>query len=303
MKLAATAFFSVMFVLAKSYGTYPAAQLVFFRSAFALVPLMIWLLLRGDFPRALYTSRFGGHLVRSVAGIGSLFCSFIAYSLLPLADATAIGYAAPLMIVVLAGLLLGERITVFRWGAVVVGFCGVLVMLSDHLTAGIVSDKGAIGAMVAFVGAMLVSIAMIQTRRLTMSEDTGAITFYFQATTTVAGVLVLVAAACWPSNWPLAVLIQPQAWVWPTLQDWGPLILIGICGGIGQIFMTQGYRFTDASILAVFDYSSLLFAIVLGFLIFGDVPSHVMLAGAAVVISAGLAVLWHERRRMGKKDG
>lgn len=306
LKLTATAFFSVMLALGKAYSTYPVAQLVFFRSAFALVPLMIWLLLRGDFPRALYTSRPGGHLVRSVAGIGSMFCMFASYALLPLADATAIGYAAPLMIVVLAGLLLGERITAFRWGAVFIGFCGVLVMLSDHLTgsigSGVMSDRGAIGAMIAFVGAMLVAIAMIQTRRLTMSEDTGAITFYFQATCTVAGALILFAAAHWPSSWLLAALIQPQAWVWPTLQDWGPLILIGFCGGIGQIFMTQGYRYTDASILAVFDYSSLLFAIVMGFFFFGDVPSEVVVGGAAVVICAGLAVLWQERR-MGKNAG
>lgn len=292
-----------MLALGKAYSTYPVAQIVFFRAAFALVPLMIWLLLRGDFPRALYTSRPGGHLLRSVAGIGSMFCMFASYALLPLADATAIGYAAPLMIVVLAGLLLGERITAFRWAAVLVGFCGVLVMLWDHLAGGIgpglASDRGAVGALIAFAGAMLVAVAMIQTRRLTMSEDTGAITFYFQATTTVAGVVTLIAAAYWPSHWPLATLIQPQAWIWPTAQDWGPLILIGFCGGIGQIFMTQGYRFADASILAVFDYSSLLFAIVIGLVFFGDAPSQLVLVGAAVVICAGVAVLWQERR-MGK---
>lgn len=296
LKLTATAFFSVMLGLGKAYSDYPVAQLVFFRSAFALVPLMVWLLMRGDFPRALYTSRLGGHLVRSFAGIGSMFCMFASYALLPLADATAIGYAAPLMIVVLAGIFLGERITLFRWAAILVGFAGVLVMLWDHLSAGISGDRGAVGAIIAFVGAMLVAVAMVQTRRLTMSEDTGAITFYFQFTTTVFGALVLIAAGFWGAEWPLATLVRPQAWIWPAPGDWLPLILIGFCGGIGQIFMTQGYRFADASILAVFDYSSLLFAIAIGVVFFGDVPSQIVLVGAAVVIAAGLAVLWQERR-------
>src|SRR5689334_23030379 len=103
--------FSVMLALGKAYSNYPTAQLVFFRSAFALVPLVIWLVMRGDFPRALYTKRPGGHLVRSLAGIGSMFCLFASYGLLPIADVTAIGYVAPLMIVPLAGIFLKEKIS------------------------------------------------------------------------------------------------------------------------------------------------------------------------------------------------
>ena len=195
----------MMLTLGKAYSMYPVAQIVFFRSAFALIPVLIWLLLRGDFPRALHTKRFGGHLFRSLAGVGSMFCIFTAYALLPLADATAIGYASPLMIVVLASVFLGERMTALRWGAVCVGFAGVLMMLWEHLGQGGGAQaadhpRSAAGAMFMLAAAFLIAIAMLQTRRLTKTEDTGAITFYFQSTTTVASGLVIVAAALWPGG-------------------------------------------------------------------------------------------------------
>ena len=293
----------MMLTLGKAYSMYPVAQIVFFRSAFALIPVLIWLLLRGDFPRALRTKRFGGHLFRSLAGVGSMFCIFTAYALLPLADATAIGYASPLMIVVLASVFLGEKMTALRWGAVCVGFIGVLLMLWEHLGQGGGAQaadhpRSAAGAMFMLAAAFLIAIAMLQTRRLTRTEDTGAITFYFQSTTTVASGLVIVAAALWPGSGALASLVQAQAWVAPAVADWAPLVAIGLLGGVGQILMTQGYRYADASVLATFDYSSLLFAVAIGFVIFGDVPTTAVLVGAVIVISAGLAVVWQESRRL-----
>jgi drug/metabolite transporter (DMT)-like permease len=303
MKLAATFFFALMLALGKAYSVYGVSEVVFFRSAFALIPVMIWLVMRGDFPRALRTSRFGGHMVRSVAGIGSMFCMFASYALLPLADATALGYAAPLMITLMAAYFLGETMTGLRWGAVAVGFAGVVVMLWEHLgsPAPDAPARSALGAGLALAGAFLVSIAMVQTRRLTKTEDTGAITFYFQSSTTIASGAVLAAAVFWPTNWPLASLMASQAWTTPSPMDWAPLIAIGLLGGIGQIFMTQGYRYADASILAVFDYSSLLFAIAIGYLAFSDVPTGQTLFGASIVICAGLAVVWQESR--GRRRG
>ncbi|MBX9757968.1 MAG: DMT family transporter [Beijerinckiaceae bacterium] len=289
----------MMLTLGKAYSAYPVAQIVFFRSAFALIPVLIWLLLRGDFPRALHTKRFGGHLFRSLAGVGSMFCIFTAYALLPLADATAIGYASPLMILVLASAFLGEKMTAVRWGAVIAGFAGVLMMLWEHLGAAHVGDhpRSAAGAAFMLAAAFLIAIAMLQTRRLTKTEDTGAITFYFQSTTTVASGLVIVAGALWPSGAPFAGLIQGQAWVAPEAAHWAPLVAIGLLGGVGQILMTQGYRYAEPSVLATFDYSSLLFAVAIGFVIFGDVPTTAVLVGAVIVISAGLAVVWQESRR------
>ncbi|MEN9708547.1 MAG: hypothetical protein RIQ68_955, partial [Pseudomonadota bacterium] len=254
-KIISTLLFSGMLALVKYYSAYPIAELVFFRSAFALVVLVIWLLMRGDFPRALYTKWLSGHLVRSVAGVGSMFLMFAAYGILPLADVTAIGYAAPLLIVVFAALLLREKVNAGRWAAVCVGFAGVLVMLWEHVGAGLHSAN-AIGALCAFGGAALVSVAMIQTRRLTRTEDTGAIVFYFQGTTTLASLLIIMLAEVWPVEWVLGPALHSQVWIWPEAAHWWPLICTGLLGGAGQIFMTQSYRFTDASIVACFDYTS-----------------------------------------------
>ncbi len=146
------------------------------------------------------------------------------------------------------------------------------------------------------MGAVLVAVAFIQIRRLTLTEDTGAIAFYFQATTTLAALAGLAAAVLWPSSAPFADVIHAQAWVWPKGYHWFPLVMIGVLGGAGQILMTQGFRYADASILAVFDYSSLVWAVLIGLVIFAEIPSAYVMAGASIVITAGLLVVMEENR-------
>lgn len=296
LKLAAVFLFTVMLALSKGYSHYPLTVIIFFRSFFALVVLVIWLAWRGAFPRALYTRRLPAHLVRSIAGIGSMFFIFAAYGLLPLADATAIGYAQPLMVALMAAIILRERITSLRIASIIAGFAGILVMLWEHLGAGALLTENTLGAFCALMGAFLVAVAFIQIRRLTQTEDTGAIAFYFQTTTTLAAVAGLIAAVLWPLDAPLATVMRSQAWVWPAGLDWVGLIAIGVLGGMGQILMTQGFRYADASILAVFDYSSLIWAVLIGLAVFGEIPSFYVMAGAAIVIAAGLAVVWEENR-------
>lgn len=299
LKLVAVFLFTLMLALSKGYGHYPLTVIIFFRSFFALVVLVIWLAWRGAFPRALYTRRLPAHLVRSVAGIGSMFFIFAAYGMLPFADATAIGYAQPLIVAVLAAIVLRERVSALRVISIVGGFAGVIVMLWEHLGAGSGTARtpNALGAFCALMGALLVAVAFIQIRRLTETEDTGAIAFYFQFTTTLAALAVLLAAALWPSGAPLAGAMQSQVWVWPEGLDWLALIAIGVLGGMGQILMTQGFRYADASILAVFDYSSLVWAVLIGLAVFSEIPSLYVLAGATIVIAAGLIVVWEENRR------
>ncbi|MDB5546135.1 MAG: carboxylate/amino acid/amine transporter [Hyphomicrobiales bacterium] len=293
-KIASTLFFSAMLALVKYYSAYPVSELVFFRSSFALIPLVFWLLSRGDFPRALHTRNLGGHLVRSIAGVGSMSLMFAAYGFLPLADVTAIGYAGPLLIVVFSALLLREKVTLSRWSAVMIGFAGVIVMLWEHLGRH-ADERASIGALCAFFAAVLVSIAMIQTRRLTKTEDTGAIVFYFQTSTTLASMLVMFAAEIWPDAAPFAGAVQSQAWVTPTLEEWWPLIALGLLGGVGQIFMTQSYRYADASIIACFDYTSMIWALIIGLLFFSEAPRDIALVGAAIIAFGGLLAIYTER--------
>ncbi len=306
LKVVAVFLFTVMLSLSKGYQDYPLAVIIFYRSFFALIVLIIWLSWYGKFPRAIYTRRLPAHLVRAIAGIGSMFFMFAAYQLLPLADATALSYLQPLLVALFAGIVLGERLTKLRISAIICGFGGVVVMLWHHLGTGSgqANPDHILGTILSILGAILVAIAFIQIRRLTLTEDTGAITFYFQFTTSIAAIAVLIAAVLWPPNFPFATWIHSQAWVWPRGFDVVPLIAIGVLGGMGQILMTEGFRFAPASVLAAFDYTGLIWAVVIGFVIFAEVPAINVLFGAAIVVMAGLSVVWQESRmRHSKPSG
>jgi len=293
--------FALMAAAIKVAATrYPVGEVVLFRSLFALAVLAAWLALRGEFPAALHTHRPFGHIGRSIVGTGGMFANFVALSLLPLAAATAFTFATPLIVVVLAALILQETVRAYRWGAVGFGFIGVLVMLSEQLGGGL-GGAGAlsyatIGALVALAGAVASAGAMIQTRRLTQSEATGAIVFYFSSLTGLISALVLCLAAVWPSDAPFAAFAIGERFVAPSWLDLGLLAAIGLLGGAGQIMMTHSYRYADASIIAAFDYTSMLWALALGLALFGETPSPRILAGAAIVVACGVFVLWREHR-------
>jgi drug/metabolite transporter (DMT)-like permease len=298
-KVASTFVFACMAAIVKAHAeAFPAAELVFFRSFFALPVVVAWLWQRGDFPRALQTRRLGGHLLRSVSGVGSMFLTFTAYGFLPLADVTVVGYAAPLIIVVLAALLLKERVGPGRWAGVALGFFGVLMMLWQHLgSSDPATTRGAVGALCALAGAFCVAVAMIQTRRLVQSEHMGAVMFYFQSTGAVLGLLVTVLGALWPSHAPFAATMQAQAWIMPSWPVFWVLVLSGAFGGVGQLLMTRSFMLADASIIACFDYTSMIFVLILGVAFLGEWPTPMVLIGAATIACAGLMVILSERRR------
>jgi drug/metabolite transporter (DMT)-like permease len=294
LKLAATFVFVVMWALVKAAAPkFPASEIVFFRSAFAMATLAVWLAARGEWPDALKTARPLGHIGRSLAGSAGIFANFIALALLPLADATAFTFVAPLIVAPLAIVLLGEEARLVRTAAVAVGFGGVLLMLSGQFGEGLSSW---LGAVVALAGAGASAIAIIQTRRLTRSEATGAIVFYFSSVTTTLSLAILLVAEFWPRGWPMAEFVAGQRLVGPGALEFLALVGIGVLGGCGQILMTQSYRFADATIVAALDYSAMIWATGLGFVVFGETPTQTVLLGAGVVVAAGVAMLWGERR-------
>ena len=299
-KIASTFVFACMMAIVKGLSHYPVGELVAFRSFFALIVLVIWLAQRGEFPQALRTRRVGGHLLRSLAGTGSMALNFGAFAFLPLADVTVVGYAAPLIIVILAAIWLGERVGPGRWFGVALGLCGVVVMLWEHLGTGDQGfSRGAIGACMALTAAFCVAVAMIQTSRLVQSEHMGAVVFYFQFTAGCMGLLIMLVGALWPTSWPLAPAMQSLAWVTPSQPShWALLILAGLCGGLGQILMTRGYVLADASVIACFEYVSMIWILALGIVFLGEFPTLTVLLGAAIVTIAGLLVIWGEK---GKK--
>jgi drug/metabolite transporter (DMT)-like permease len=262
---------------------YPIGELVFFRSAFALVPLLAWLAWQGDLVNAVRTSNIAGHLLRGLIGTCAMFAGFVALSHLPLPDAVAIGYAAPLITVVLAAVVLKETVRAYRWTAVVVGFAGVLIMLTPHFGASALArglaGGPALGVVFALFAAFCAAGATIQVRRLTQTEKTGAIVLYFSLLTTILGLATIV-----------------LGWRMPGPGDLGLLVVTGILGGVGQILLTQSYRYADTSLLAPFEYTTMIWALLTGWFVFGELPQNAVTVGAVIVSAAGLFVVWRERR-------
>jgi drug/metabolite transporter (DMT)-like permease len=282
LKILSALAFTLMSATVKAVSArYPVGEMIFCRSFFALVPLLIWLWWREELPSALRTRNIGGHLRRGIIGSAGMFCGFAALSLLPLPDAVAIGYAAPLIVVVLAAVILKERVRMYRWSAVVIGFIGVLIMLSPHFEAAEVArglEPGpTLGAVLALLGACCSAGATIEIRRLTATEMTGAIVFYFMLMTTALG---------------LATALL--GWNMPTASDAGLLVLMGVLGGLGQILMTQSYRFADTSLIAPFEYTTMIWAVAVGWLLFGELPVTAIVIGSFIVMGAGLFVIWRE---------
>jgi len=300
LKVGATFAFALMAALIKAAApSYPVSEIVFFRSVFAMATLAAWLARRGEWPSALKTTRPFGHVGRSLAGSGGMYGYFLSLAFLPLADATAVTFVSPLMIAPLAWLALGEAVGLARAAAVTAGFAGVLVMLSGQLGHG-AGGAPSIGVAVALGGAVATAIAMIQISRLTQSESTGAIVFYFSAVIAVLSLALLILAMVWPERAVLAELASSQRFVAPGALGFAGLAAIGLLGGCAQIMLTQCYRFADASVIAAFDYVAMIWAAALGYLMFAEVPTARVLIGAAIVMTAGAALLaWeHADRRV-----
>lgn len=293
LKILAALSFTIMSALVKYASSggvaaqVPLGQLIFFRSFFALLPVMLWLAYARPLSAAFATKNLKGHVRRGLIGSLGMFMGFNALIYLPLPDATALGYAAPLLSVVLAALILKEVIRMYRWTAVVIGLIGVIIMLLPHLSFGAKpgSTHGWVGIGFALGGAVCSAFAMIEVRRLTETEHTGAIVVYFSLTTTLLSLVTLAAG-----------YIRPEwMWVWPSGRDFAMLAAIGFFGGIGQILMTHCYRFADASVIAPFDYTSMVWALLIGWLFFNQVPELFVVIGATVVISSGIFVILRER--------
>jgi drug/metabolite transporter (DMT)-like permease len=281
-KLVSVLLFAVMSALVRYVGEkVPLGQVVFFRSAFAIIPVMVIYAWRGELGAAFRTGRPLGHVTRGLIAVVSMFLNFAALARLPLVDATAISFAAPFITVALAALILKERVRAYRWSAVGVGFGGVLVMLWPYLNIAALAGSAAstVGAACAMTAAFTNASATIQTRRLTDSETTASIVFYFSLICTLAGLMSL-----------------PFAWHEPSATELTALVSIGVIGGLSHIFLTESYRYAPASVVAPFDYVALLWAFFFGYVVFGEIPSRYVYAGATIVAGSGLFVIWRERK-------
>ena len=281
LKITAILLFTCMSAIIKSLADdVPAGESVFFRSFFAIPVILIWLAQRGKLKSGLKTKNPMGHVWRGLFGTTAMGLTFTGLGLLPLPEVTAIGFATPIFTVILAAVLLGEQIRLIRVTAVAVGLVGVMIILWPRFSnIGTMEQTATIGALLILMATMVRSLVQIHIRQLVQNEDTAAIVFYFSCTASL-----------------LALCTLPFGWVMPDLQTFGLLVLAGLIGGVAQILITSAYRFGSASMLAPYDYTSMLFAILLGYVFFAELPTMMMLAGAALVISAGALVIWRERQ-------
>jgi drug/metabolite transporter (DMT)-like permease len=281
-KICSVVMFILMASLIKATADHvPPGEAVFFRSFFAMPVIIAWLAMRGELQTGLKASAPMGHIWRGVVGTMAMGLGFAGLAYLPLPEVTAIGYAAPLLTVIFAAMFLGEDVRLFRISAVVMGLIGVSIVLSPRLTVmpepG--NDAATLGALLVLGGAVFAALAQVFVRKLVLKETTAAIVFYFSLTATV-----------------LSLATIPFGWVIPAPREAGLLVMCGLLGGIGQIMLTSSYREADASVVAPFDYASMLFALAIGYWVFDEVPTLTMLIGATIVVAAGVLIIWRERK-------
>lgn len=284
LKILSVFVFVAMSAIIKGAEGIPVGQLVFFRSLFALIPIFILLGYRGELIQGFKTKRLPAHILRGIVGVTGMFLVFFALTRLPLPEATTIHYATPLFIVIFSALFLREKIRVFRWAAVVVGLAGVIIIMWPRLSifSGDITSMGpqTEGAIAAFIACMTSAVAMLTVRNLVRTESSATIVIYFSLVCAVMG------------------LLASPFMGWASLSLEMTLILIGagILGGIGQVLLTESYRHAEITTVAPFEYSSMILSIIIGIMVFNEIPTIEMLIGGTIVTAAGIFIIYREHK-------
>lgn len=271
--------FTVMDAIIKEISqSFPTGEIIFFRNIFAFIPLLVFAFWRHG-GISLKTQRPWGHLMRGIFGVLSMYCFFRSYLELPLSDAIALGLSGPIFITVLSVPVLGEHVGWRRWSAVLVGFIGVLVMVRPGSTMFDPNAAWPLGA------AILYAAAMMSIRKLGSTEPSTTIVFHFTAFAALASLLTI----------PLGINDPAQAWVMPSSpRQIGLILVIGVFGGIAQIFMTMAYQRARAATVASFDYTALVYGFLLGWMFFDEVPDAFLIVGGGIVVAAGVYIIHRE---------
>jgi drug/metabolite transporter (DMT)-like permease len=223
---------------------------------------------------SLRTKRVGAHVGRMALGLTAMALNFLAMIMLPLAEATAIGFSVPIFSTVLAALVLGEPTGRWRWGAVAAGFLGVLLIVQPGT-----GQVPILGASVALIAALLTASVTIAIRRLGRTERATTTVFWFAVSSLV----------------PLAAMMLWFAGAHDPVT-WAILVGLAIAGGLAQLTLTGALRLAPVALVMPMDYTSLIWAILLGMWIFGDLPTPWIWIGAPIIIASGLVIVWREHR-------
>jgi drug/metabolite transporter (DMT)-like permease len=251
-------------------ASYPVGEVLFTRTAVSLVACALFIIPQTGLA-VFRTHRLGHHVMRSVSQGFSQTFLLIAFSLMPLASAIAINFSAPLFAALVSALLLKEAVGLARWSALLVGFCGVLIVTQPG------AETFQIGALFALANAVLYGSVTAAVRGMTATESAETLTLYQ---------LTLLTA--------LFALFLPLGWISPTPVDAGWIVFNGVSNAVGQYWWTRALHLAPASAVAPFYYLSLIWASILGFAIWGDVPTIALVTGSVVVVASGLFLIWRE---------
>jgi drug/metabolite transporter (DMT)-like permease len=271
--VAATVLFAISNAIAKwEVATYPVGEVMFFRSLSSLAVCAV-VMLPFTGMAVFATNRPGAHIARGLSQSISQTFTVIAFSLMPLAGATAINFSAPLWSALLSVLWLRESAGIARWAALLFGFFGVIIVASPG------SDSLQIGALFALGNAIMYGSVTVAVRGMTKTESTNTLLMWQMVTLAIfhSGLLVF-------------------GFLWPSTGDVLMLILMGIANALGQYAWTYALRLAPAAAVSPFYYLMLVWAAILGYLGWGDIPSYGLLIGSAIVVVSGLTLLWHEAK-------
>ncbi len=284
LRLATAGVLATMAMLVKLAGERGVhlAELIFWRQGLTLICVTAILAIGGNLARV-KTERMGAHARRAFFGLTGMGFVYGAVMLLPLAEATTISFTTPFFAVMLSVILFGEKVGIYRWGAVTLGFAGVLVIMQPGASGTLIDP---VGAAVGLVAAFLVALISFQIQDLNKTENPWTIVFWFTALST-----------------PVMALFLPFVIGQHTLETWAIIVAMALSGALAQILLTSSLRFGSAAVIIVMDYTSLLWATLYGAFIFSNTPPAALWIGAPLIITAGLLIAYRERSLAWVKTG
>ena len=279
-------------------GSYPLHQSVFLRSGVGILFSLIFVKFEGGL-RILRTAHPFQHALRGILIVIANMTFFAALAALPLADATALFFAAPLFITLLSIPVLKEKVGPLRLGAVLVGFFGVVIMQRPW-AGGEELEVPRIVLMLPVISALTYAVNQLMTRKLGVEAKASALAVYIQATFIVVSLLFFIVAGDGrfaQGHTNESVIFLLRAWNWPTAQDWPFFLALGLNSAVIGYCLSQAYRLADAATVAPYEYIGLPLAVFWGWVIFADLPEFEVWIGIALILSSGLFVFLRERQK------
>ena len=262
--------FSLMDLIVKWSVGYPIGQVLFFRGFFGII-FYFFIIPKERFHNFYVTKRPGLHALRCGSGLIALIAIFIALRQLPLATVVSISFAAPIFTTILSIFMLNEKVGIFRWLAVIIGFVGIIIITEPGLSS---VNIYYIYPIIFCLGLSYVAIAI---RQLSKTEPVWLISLYFSVAITL-----------------LSLFTIPYGWIMPSLYDLAFLSFIGFFGGVANLWLSQSYKYSEVSLVTPLKYLALVFAIFFGYLIWGEIPTIKTLIGAGLVIISSLIIFRRE---------